>query len=120
MVQPSSTAYQPALSEAGVLGSRCTSCERTAAPATPRCPWCGARSEDTSFPARGSVWSSTVVHIDVGARKPPYALAYVDLDGGPRVLTLLSRPEGLPHGTRVHLIPIEDPSAWAQAEEASA
>lgn len=32
------------------------------------------------------MWSATVVRIPVAGRTPPYALAYVDLDDGPRVL----------------------------------
>ncbi|MEU1692872.1 OB-fold domain-containing protein [Streptomyces hirsutus] len=70
-----------------------------------------------TFPPRGSVWASTVVRIDVGTRRPPYGIAYVDLDDGPRVLVLLRRPELLPGATRVVLAPTDDPAAWAVADE---
>jgi uncharacterized OB-fold protein len=32
------------------------------------------------------VWSSTVLRVPLPGRTPPYGLAYVDLDDGPRVL----------------------------------
>jgi uncharacterized protein len=40
----------------------------------------------TSFGPGGIVWSSTTVHLRVGDLTPPFVLAYVDIDGGPRVL----------------------------------
>ncbi len=125
MERPASTTYQPELigqagrDECAVSGSRCTSCGRGAAPPTPRCPWCGSRSEAVSFAPRGRIWSSSVIHIDVGTRKPPYGVAYVDLDDGPRVLTLLGRPARLSNGTRVELRPTADSAAWAEAHEAA-
>lgn len=113
----STTAYQPVLTPSGVDGSRCRECRLSAAPATPRCPWCGSAVDRETFPPRGSVWASTVVRIDVGTRRPPYGVAYVDLDDGPRVLVLLRRPELLPGATRVVLAPTDDPAAWAVADE---
>jgi len=35
----------------------------------------------------GTVFSATVVRVAVPGRTPPYALAYVDLDDGPRILS---------------------------------
>lgn len=39
-----------------------------------------------TFGPSGTVWSSTVVRIPVQDRQPPYVVAYVDIDDGPRVL----------------------------------
>jgi uncharacterized OB-fold protein len=55
------------------------------------------------FGPDGAVWSSTVVHIPVGRWKPPYAIAYVDLDDGPRVLAHLGPAAVLPPGTRIRV-----------------
>lgn len=50
------------------------------------------------------MWSSADVHLAVGHREPPFTLAQVDLDGGPRVLATI-RPNGeLPPGTRVEIL----------------
>ena len=69
-----------------VVGRRCRACAEPVAYAWPRCPACGAEVEEARFGPRGTVWSSTVVRIAVPGHTPPYSLAYVDLDDGPRVL----------------------------------
>lgn len=90
-----------------VAGSRCGSCRRDVAYRWPRCPSCTGMLEPTWFSATGTVWSSTVVRIPVPGRTPPYSLAYVDLDDGPRVLAHVSgRPTDapVPIGATVRLI----------------
>ncbi|GAA4658714.1 Zn-ribbon domain-containing OB-fold protein [Amycolatopsis dongchuanensis] len=72
-----------------VTGVRCPSCGAAAPYAWPRCPSCGGEAEPAVFGPEGTVWSSTVVRIPVADRTPPYALAYVDLDDGPRILAHL-------------------------------
>lgn len=66
------------------------------------------------FGPSGTVWSSTVVRVPVPGRTPPYGLAYVDLDNGPRVLAHVADPgtdtgtdpgtERVPPGTRVTIV----------------
>ena len=70
----------------------------------PRCSRCFATVESDRFGPTGTVWSSTVVRIAVPGRTPPYTLAYVDLDNGPRVLAeVLGTTERVDVGTRVTL-----------------
>jgi uncharacterized OB-fold protein len=88
-----------------VVGARCKACGYPSAPAAPWCPACQHRAQDAvEFGPGGTVWSSTLVHILVGRWKPPYALAYVDLDEGPRVLAHLQEPASLRIGTRVRIV----------------
>ena len=56
---------------------------------------------EAEFGPDGTVWSATVVRIPVPGRMPPYALAYVDLDDGPRVLA--HADDAVPIGARVRL-----------------
>lgn len=56
------------------------------------------------FGPEGTVWSSTVVRIPVPGRAPPYALVYVDLDDGPRVLAHHDGADAAPIGARVRLL----------------
>ena len=84
-----------------VSGRRCHSCDEVAAFAWPRCPACGGPVDDAEFGPEGTVWSATVVRVPVPGRTPPYALAYVDLDGGPRILA--HADEAIPIGARVRL-----------------
>ncbi|SDG80136.1 Zn-ribbon domain-containing OB-fold protein [Pseudonocardia oroxyli] len=85
-----------------VEGRRCTACAEPSAFTWPACPTCGGPVEPARFGPGGTVWSATVVRIPVADRTPPYALAYVDLDDGPRVLAHSAAP--LPIGARVRLL----------------
>jgi uncharacterized protein len=69
----------------GVRGLRCTACAYPAADPFPRCPLCAAPMADAVFGPSGTVWSSTVIRVPIPGRTPPYGVAYVDLDDGPRV-----------------------------------
>ena len=85
-------------------GWRCTSCRHPLLWPTPRCPECGGSVVSDRFSPSGTVWSSTVVRVPVPGRTPPYAMAYVDLDDGPRVLAhIAGPPERLAVGARVIL-----------------
>ena len=74
---------------AHVAGVRCQACAEPVAYPWPACPECGGPVVAAEFGPDGVVWSATVVRIPVADRTPPYALAYVDLDDGPRVLAHL-------------------------------
>ncbi|MBD0863844.1 OB-fold domain-containing protein [Gordonia sp. zg691] len=82
---------RPVMERAGhgawtVAGSRCARCARAVAYRWARCPGCAGELVPENFGDTGTVWSRTVVNIAVGAHVPPYEIAYVDLDDGPRVL----------------------------------
>lgn len=91
-----------------VVGVRCRTCDHPMATSRPVCAACGGPVDEARFGPDGVVWSSTVVRIAVGDRTPPYTLAYVDLDGGPRVLAHVvgedgTAPEAPIVGSRVRL-----------------
>ena len=86
-----------------VLGASCSACGLKTVSAAGRCPSCGSALDTAQFGPDGSVWSSTVVRVPIPGRTPPYALAYVDLDDGPRVLCHLDSDERPAVGSRVRL-----------------
>ena len=88
-----------------VVGRRCRTCAEPVAYSWPRCPTCGSEVEPAQFGPRGTVWSSTVVRIAVPGHSPPYPLAYVDLEDGPRVLAHVTgtAEESAPIGGLVRL-----------------
>lgn len=94
----------------GIVGRRCASCAHPLLWAPPRCPECGGEPQEAVFGPSGTVWSSTVVRVPVPGRTPPYGLAYVDLDDGPRVLAHVADAgaetgtERVPPGTRVTIV----------------
>lgn len=92
-----------------VIGARCSACGYPTAPPAPWCPACQSRDlQAAEFGPGGTVWSSTLLHIPVGRWKPPYALAYIDLDDGPRVLGHLQHPAIERAGTRVRIVGGDD------------
>ncbi len=88
-----------------VLGARCASCSYPSAPPAPWCPVCQGRDQQPAeFGPGGTVWASTLVHIPVGRWTPPYAMAYVDLDDGPRVIAHLQEPRIEKAGARIRIV----------------
>jgi uncharacterized OB-fold protein len=84
-----------------LLGSLCQGCGAPAFPARAVCYRCGGtRVEPAPVGTHGRVYASTTVHVS-STRETPYHLAYVDLDGGPRVLGRLTAPAGI--GDDVHV-----------------
>jgi uncharacterized protein len=96
-----------ALTEGGLRlgGWRCQTCRHPMLWAAPRCPLCAGAMTPEAFGPEGVVWSSTVVRVPIPGRTPPYAMAYIDLMDGPRVLAHVDGPaERLPVGSRVTLV----------------
>lgn len=69
-----------------VLGCRCEACGYVAAYARPHCPDCRGAITRAEYGPLGRVWSSTTVRVPVPGLDPPYHLAYIDIDNGPRIL----------------------------------
>lgn len=89
-----SRAWWDGLAAGRIVVPRCRACGRRWFPPGPACPACGARDfEHVEAPPEGTVYSWIVVHraLDPAfAGDEPYAIATVDLDGGPRVLGRLA------------------------------
>ena len=86
-----------------VDGWRCTACRYPVASAVPDCPVCHADVAPDQFGPLGAVSASTCLHVRVPGRTPPYAVAYVDLDDGPRVLVHTGGLTPVRPGTQVRL-----------------
>jgi hypothetical protein len=67
---------------------RCNSCRKVYFPPRPFCPSCASR-EVTVFRAsgKGRLYSYVIHHRPVPGFTPPYAIAVVELDEGPRMMT---------------------------------
>jgi uncharacterized OB-fold protein len=84
-----------------LLGARCLACGHALAVRVRRCTRCGGELSPARFGPEGVVWSTTTLHVAGPGRVAPYTLAYVDLDGGPRVLAHVD--ERVVVGARVRL-----------------
>lgn len=107
-VDPRPEIHRTAEGDQVVVGRRCRACAEPVAYAWPRCPACGAEVEEARFGPRGTVWSSTVVRIAMPGHTPPYSLAYVDLDDGPRVLAHVVGDEPASIGAAAWLVGTSD------------
>ncbi|MFJ4788630.1 Zn-ribbon domain-containing OB-fold protein [Streptomyces sp. NPDC088794] len=83
-------------------GSRCADCAVATYPADPACPRCGGPAEPVALSGTGTLWTWTVQRY--APKSPPYAppvagftpfaVGYVELPEGVRVLAVLDiRPE---------------------------
>ncbi|GAB34877.1 Zn-ribbon domain-containing OB-fold protein [Gordonia otitidis] len=93
---------RPRVVDGFLRGARCTRCAHALSQTdVPWCPVCFGQIEPAGFSPSGSVWAATTVRMPVGRWRPPFALAYVDVDNGPRVLVHVAA-EPAPHaGDRV-------------------
>jgi uncharacterized OB-fold protein len=93
-----------------VAGVRCTECRYPSTEPLERCPVCGGATEPAAFGPGGTVFSATVLRVPVPGRTPPYGLAYVDVDDGPRVLAHVRGPNdtALVPNDRVELVGTTD------------
>lgn len=95
--------------EVRLAGSRCSACGYPVPGEAPRCPACWGRAlEPARFGPGGVVWSATVIRVDVPGRRAPWALAYVNLDDGPRILAHVSTATAPVVGARVRLAGLTD------------
>jgi len=80
-----------------LLGGRCETCSVRLFPRPTYCPKClSEKIETITLPSEGVLYAFSVVRLDSTQLKAPYAIGYVDLEDGPRVLAhLLGWEEGL-------------------------
>lgn len=99
---------RPVVDGQQVLGSVCGTCGQTSAWRRQRCERCLGVPTPELFGPGGSVWSSATIHLRVGHRTPPFTLAYVDLDDGPRVLARLRPDVELACGALVQITGVDE------------
>ena len=67
---------------------RCTDCDHNYFPPRPFCPKCGSRDVEVfKASGKGILYSYVIHHRPVPGFKPPYAIAVVELEEGPRMMT---------------------------------
>ncbi len=79
---------------------RCDDCAKTYFPPRPFCPECGSRHVSVvKASGKGRLFSYVIHHRPVPGFTPPYAIAVVELDEGPRLMTNITNcpqtPEAL-------------------------
>ena len=89
-VTPETSEFWAATAEGRLLLKRCLDCASVIWYPRVICPHCSSlRTEWFAASGRGTIYSYTVNHRGEGAYQglPPFVLAYVELDEGPRLMT---------------------------------
>ena len=91
--------------DARFRGWECQSCGHALALVGPWCPKCRGPIVEKAYGPGGVVWSATVFRVPLPGKTPPWNLAWVDVDAGPRVLAhVAGETERLAVGQRVRVI----------------
>ncbi|NYE35829.1 hypothetical protein F4692_000933 [Nocardioides cavernae] len=91
-----------------ITGWRCTACHYPMTQQVTACMECRGEVEETTFATEGEVWASTCLRVRVPGHQPPFAVAYVVLDGGPRVLVHTGGDQPLAPGTRARVVAVSE------------
>ncbi|WP_189313791.1 hypothetical protein [Streptomyces brasiliensis] len=83
-----------------VAGWRCRDCAHPMTHEVLRCPVCRGGTGAAAFSPQGEVFASTCLRIRVPGHEPPFAMAYLLLDDGPRVLVHTEGEQPLRVGSR--------------------
>ncbi len=83
---PSDPAQSPAL-----VGAKCDACGAVVFPKMPVCPSCGRNGtmRDVAMGRKGRLYSHTIARFAPKGFKAPYFQAFIDLDEGPRIFSLI-------------------------------
>jgi uncharacterized protein len=96
-VNPETREFWAATADGRLLVKRCQGCDGLFWYPRVICPECSSlRTEWLEVSGRGSIYSYTVNHRGEGAYQgaPPFVLAYVELDEGPRMMTNIVESDG--------------------------
>jgi uncharacterized protein len=100
-----------------ITGWRCKECRYPMAQAVTVCMVCRGEVAEDVFASEGEVWASTCLRVRVPGHEPPFAVAYLVLDGGPRVLVHTGGDQPLPPGSRARVVDVTaDGDLVAEAE----
>lgn len=97
-------------SESGVslTGWRCRACDYPMTQSVTVCMVCRGDVAEESFATEGEVWASTCLRVRVPGHEPPFAVAYLVLDGGPRILVHTGGDQPLAPGSRARVVDVTE------------
>ncbi|MEM9104113.1 MAG: Zn-ribbon domain-containing OB-fold protein [Pseudomonadota bacterium] len=101
---PESEAFTQGI-EAGELRiQRCHDCASIYFPPRPFCPDCGSRNvEQFAASGRATLYSYIISHLATPGFEPPYSIAVVELEEGPRMMTNIVDCEQTPEALQLDM-----------------
>lgn len=91
-----------------VTGWRCTACALPLTQPVLRCPQCRQPVREEEFGSSGVIFASTCMRVGVPNHAPPYAIAYLVLDDGPRVFVHTEGDAPTPVGSRARIVRVSE------------
>ena len=90
-----------------LLLQTCNSCNHTYFPPRPFCPECGSRDVAVvKASGKGRLYSYIINHMKAPGYEPPFAVAVVELEEGPRIMTNILECEPTPEALQLDM-PLE-------------
>lgn len=91
-----------------ITGWRCTLCRYPMTQQVTVCMVCRGDVAEDTFASEGEVWASTCLRVRVPGHQPPFAVAYLVLDGGPRILVHTGGDQPLTTGSRARVVAVTE------------
>lgn len=83
---------------------RCDSCKEAYFPPRPFCPECGSREVRVEKASgRGRLYSYVISHMPAPGMEPPFAIAVVELEEGPRIMANILECEQTPEALELDM-----------------
>lgn len=102
--------------ELRITGWRCRVCRHPMTQQVVVCMVCRGDVAEETFSSEGEVWASTCLRVRVPGHEPPFAVAYLVLDDGPRILVHTGGDQPLATGSRARVAEVtEDGDLVARA-----
>ena len=104
---PETKHYWDGAKDEKLILQKCNDCSDIYFPPRPFCPKCGSRSvQEFQASGKGSLYSYVINHLPSPGFTPPFAIAVVELEEGPRLMSNIVECEQTPEALELDM-PLE-------------
>ena len=104
---PETKHYWEGAKDGKLILQKCNDCSDNYFPPRPFCPKCGSRSvQEFQASGKGSLYSYVINHLPSPGFTPPFAIAVVELEEGPRLMSNIVECEQTPEALELDM-PLE-------------
>ena len=104
---PETKHYWDGAKDGKLILQKCNDCSDNYFPPRPFCPKCGSRSvQEFQASGKGSLYSYVINHLPSPGFTPPFAIAVVELEEGPRLMSNIVECEQTPEALELDM-PLE-------------
>ena len=104
---PETKHYWDGAKDGKLILQKCNDCSDNYFPPRPFCPKCGSRSvQEFQASGKGSLYSYVINHLPSAGFTPPFVIAVVELEEGPRLMSNIVECEQTPEALELDM-PLE-------------